>query len=169
MNPFVCYTWLSSPIGELGIFGTKRGVIGLSFHERGFKSLFQRVAATLGVTPVQDGGPLKETVKELERYIAGKTDRVYTDIDLTGISPFRNRVFQVLQEIPYGTVRSYQWVAQQAGNPKASRAVGTACASNPVPILIPCHRVIAKDGSLGGFSSGLKVKKWLLDLEQKSG
>ncbi len=169
MDLLVCYTRFSTPIGNWGIFATKSGVIGLSFHERGFKSFFQRVASSFGVTPVRDDEALKETVKELDRFVAGKIDRVCADVDLTGFSSFRRRVFQVLQEIPYGEVRSYQWVAQKTGNPKASRAVGTACGSNPVPILIPCHRVIAKDGSLGGFSSGLKIKKWLLDLEQRNG
>jgi methylated-DNA-[protein]-cysteine S-methyltransferase len=169
MDTFVYYSRLSTSIGNLGIFATKSGISGLSFQERGFQSLIKRAASSFGVTPVRDDEALKETVKELGRFISGKTYRVCADIDLTGFSSFRRHVFQVLQEIPYGEVRSYQWVAQKTGNPKASRAVGTACASNPVPILIPCHRVIAKDGSLGGFSSGLKIKKWLLALEQSNG
>jgi len=98
-------------------------------------------------------------------YLQGKARSFDLPLDLQGQPRFRLKVWEVLQRIPYGRVRSYGWVARKVGKPKAARAVGAACGANPVPLLVPCHRVIAGDGSLGGFSGGLGVKKRLLRLE----
>ena len=98
-------------------------------------------------------------------YLQGKARSFDLPLDLQGQPRFRLKVWEVLQRIPYGRVRSYGWVARKVGKPKATRAVGAACGANPVPLLVPCHRVIAGDGSLGGFSGGLGVKKRLLRLE----
>lgn len=98
-------------------------------------------------------------------YLEGKARHLDLALDLTGHPRFRLKVWAVLQTIPYGRVRSYGWVARKIGKPKAARAVGGACGANPIPLLVPCHRVIAGDGSLGGFSGGLAVKKRLLALE----
>ena len=95
----------------------------------------------------------------------GKLQSFHVPLDLQGQPRFRVKVWEVLQSIPYGRVRSYGWVARKVGKPKAARAVGGACGANPVPLLVPCHRVIAGDGSLGGFSGGLSRKKRLLKLE----
>ena len=101
----------------------------------------------------------------IEAYLEGKVRRLDVPVDFNGQTPFHRKVWEVLQRIPYGRVRSYGWVARKVGKPKAARAVGAACGANPVPLLVPCHRVIAGDGSLGGFSGGLGVKKRLLKLE----
>ena len=98
-------------------------------------------------------------------YLQGKARSFDLPLDLQGQPRFRLKVWEVLQRIPYGRVRSYGWVARKVGKPKAARAVGAACGANPVPLLVPCHRVIAGDGSLGGFSGSLGVKKRLLKLE----
>jgi O-6-methylguanine DNA methyltransferase len=87
-------------------------------------------------------------------------------MDLSSGTDFQRRVWRALQKIPRGQTRSYGWVARKIGRPKAARAVGTACGANPVPIIIPCHRVIASDGSLGGFGGGLPLKRRLLALEK---
>jgi O-6-methylguanine DNA methyltransferase len=87
-------------------------------------------------------------------------------LDLSAGTAFQQAVWQALCRIPYGETRSYAWVAGQIGRPRATRAVGSACGANPIPVIVPCHRVIASDGSLGGFSCGLKWKKRLLALEQ---
>jgi len=84
------------------------------------------------------------------------------DVEAT---PFQRAVWEALRRIPYGEVRSYGWVAKAVGRPRAARAVGAACGANPWPIIVPCHRVIAADGSLGGYSAGLKWKRCLLKLE----
>ena len=86
-------------------------------------------------------------------------------LDLEDNTPFQMKVWQALRAIPYGRVRSYGWVARKIGKPRAARAVGSACGANPVPLLVPCHRVVAGDGSLGGFSGGLLNKRRLLKLE----
>jgi methylated-DNA-[protein]-cysteine S-methyltransferase len=98
-------------------------------------------------------------------YLGGKGRAFNLPLDLEGQPRFRMKVWEVLQKIPYGRVRSYGWVARKIGKPKAARAVGGACGANPVPLLVPCHRIVAGDGSLGGFSGGLGVKKRLLRLE----
>lgn len=86
-------------------------------------------------------------------------------IDFSSGTPFQQKVWRAIQKIPYGERRSYQWIARQIRNPKAVRAVGQACKANPFPILVPCHRVIASDGGLGGFSLGIQKKRRLLQLE----
>ncbi|HEX9284867.1 MAG TPA: methylated-DNA--[protein]-cysteine S-methyltransferase [Nitrospirales bacterium] len=108
---------------------------------------------------------LKAARAVLEAYLNGEVGQVHLPLDLEGQPRFRRKVWEVLQTIPYGRVRSYGWVARKIGKPQAARAVGGACGANPVPLLVPCHRVIAGDGSLGGFSGGLGVKKRLLRLE----
>ena len=85
--------------------------------------------------------------------------------DFHGRTVFHQKVWETLRRIPYGRVRSYGWVARKVGKPQAARAVGAACGANPLPLVVPCHRVVAGDGSLGGFAGGLKLKKRLLVLE----
>lgn len=89
----------------------------------------------------------------------------HIEIVLKGATPFQKKVWKVLQTIPYGETRTYKWVAQKIGKPRAVRAVGQACGANPLPLIIPCHRVVASGGKLGGFSLGVAMKKRLLKLE----
>ncbi len=102
--------------------------------------------------------------EKLEQYF----NNVLTEFDLpykVNCSEFSKKVYNVLKEIPYGKVVTYESVARKLGSPKAARAVGNACARNPLPIIIPCHRVVRKNGSLGGFTGGIHIKKFLLDIE----
>ncbi len=108
---------------------------------------------------------LKAAKEAITSYLSGKARNFNLPLDLQGQPRFCVKVWKVLQSIPYGRVRSYGWVARKVGKPRAARAVGGACGANPVPLLVPCHRVIAGDGSLGGFSGGVSVKKRLLRLE----
>lgn len=112
--------------------------------------------------------PIKRFMKNLRRYFNGEKVDFRNRIDLRDYSAFERAVYKALMAIPYGQVRTYQWVAKRAGNPGASRAVGNALAKNPLPIIIPCHRVIKSDGSLGYFSAigGTELKKKLLKLEK---
>jgi len=103
---------------------------------------------------------------QLERYFAGEPVRFRVPLDLRAGTPFQQKVWCALQRIPHGQTRSYAWVARQIGSPRAARAVGAACGANPVPVIVPCHRVIASDGALGGFSGGLARKRALLLLER---
>lgn len=108
---------------------------------------------------------LRAARSALVAYLEGKARTFDLPLDLDGQPRFRVKVWEALQRIPYGRVRSYGWVARKIGKPQAARAVGAACGANPVPLLVPCHRVVAGDGSLGGFSGGLSNKKRLLKLE----
>lgn len=107
----------------------------------------------------------QEWKQQLESYFQGKRVIFTIPLDIQEGTAFRRNVWRVLQKIPYGKTRSYRWVAEQIGKPRAFRAVGQANAANPIPILIPCHRVIQADGALGGFSCGTNIKKQLLSLE----
>jgi len=107
-----------------------------------------------------------QVAQAVQDYFAGKPGSFEAlPLDLQG-SPFHLRVWQELRKIPRGETVSYQELARRVGNPQASRAVGQACGANPIPLIIPCHRVIASNGTLGGFSSGLPRKRWLLEHEQ---
>jgi methylated-DNA-[protein]-cysteine S-methyltransferase len=99
------------------------------------------------------------------RYLAGKQRTLDFPIDLSGGTPFQRRVWQTALRIPYGRARPYHWIASKVGGKQYSRAVGHALGANPIPLIIPCHRVVAHDASLGGYSGGLAVKRKLLDLE----
>jgi O-6-methylguanine DNA methyltransferase len=112
-----------------------------------------------GVAPAQ-------LAPQLRAYLAGQPVRFKFRLAARAGTPFQRKVWRVLLKIPRGQTRSYAWVARQIGRPKAVRAVANACGANPVPILVPCHRVIASDGSLGGFGGGLALKKKLLALER---
>ncbi|MFH0821127.1 MAG: methylated-DNA--[protein]-cysteine S-methyltransferase [Pseudomonadota bacterium] len=145
----------ASPVaGPLILRVSELGVRSIEFGE---ESSIPRSAAS---NPILD-----KLTEELERYFSGEPVKFTVPLDLAGAGPFRLRVWRVLQEIPYGEVRSYGWVAAAAGVPKAARAVGGANGSNPIPIVIPCHRVVRSDGSLGGYSSGIEIKRKLLELE----
>ena len=151
-----CYT--DSPIGPLLIAGDHESIHLIGFSRNGKP---QRPEA--GWTESSTGA-LAETVRQLREYFAGKR----TEFDLP-LAPegtdFQRKVWRTLQEIPYGETISYGELAKRVGNPKASRAVGSANGKNRIPIVIPCHRVIAGDGTLGGFGGGLPTKEKLLALE----
>jgi methylated-DNA-[protein]-cysteine S-methyltransferase len=103
--------------------------------------------------------------KELREYFENGREEFTQKIDLPEGTEFEKRVWLSLKEIPYGETRTYKWLAEKTGKPKASRAVGQALSKNPVPIVLPCHRIIESDGSLGGYSGGVHIKRRLLDME----
>lgn len=145
--------FLDSPIGRLGLMGEGEKLVRLSLPGYPVPLISPRTS------PV-----LKETARQLEAYFAGKL-QVF-DLPLyTGGTPFRQKVWAQLQEIPYGEVISYGELARRIGQPTACRAVGGANHHNPIPIIIPCHRVIAAGPSLGGYGGGKQIKRALLSLE----
>ena len=109
-----------------------------------------------------------DLMERFKSYLSGHQLTFPDKLDFSGATPFQREVWQATRLIPCGETRSYRWVADQIGNPKAVRAVGQALGSNPLPIIVPCHRVVASDGKLGGFSGGLEMKKLLLCLEATS-
>jgi len=108
---------------------------------------------------------LREARRQVMRYLAGRSRTLDFPIDLSSGTSFQRRVWQTALRIPYGRARSYHWIASKIGGKKYARAVGNALGANPLPLIVPCHRVVAHDGSLGGFSCGLTVKRKLLNLE----
>jgi methylated-DNA-[protein]-cysteine S-methyltransferase len=107
-------------------------------------------------------------VKRLESYFLGSREQFPDKLDLSGATPFQRDVWQATREIPYGETRSYRWIAVKIGKPGAVRAVGQALGRNPLPVIVPCHRVVAADGSIGGFTGGIWMKRRLLGLEMKT-
>ena len=151
------YCFCSSPIGVLKIEATGKGICAIHFQKE--KELSQ---AELSIPP----HPLmQQAVRELGEYFNGDR-RVFTLPLAPQGTPFQHSVWEALQKIPYGTTCSYGEIAAAIGNPKASRAVGMANNRNPLPILIPCHRVIGADGRRVGYGGGLDIKRKLLALEQ---
>ena len=147
-----------TPVGALLLTFTNKGLAALDFGDHGCETSTAPPPAAL--RPM-----IEATTQALNRYFdAGATDFADLPLDLQG-TPFQLRVWQELRQIPRGRAISYKELARRAGSPQASRAVGQANGRNPVPIIVPCHRVIAADGSLGGYSSGLERKRWLLKHE----
>jgi len=114
---------------------------------------------------IRDENSLAEISGRIQDYLEGKVNRFKEKFDVSGITPFEMKVWDTVYGIPYGEVRSYDWVAKQVGTPKKVRAVGQALKRNRLPIIIPCHRVINKSGDLGGFSAGVEMKRKLLKIE----
>jgi methylated-DNA-[protein]-cysteine S-methyltransferase len=150
------------------IIRTKLGAFRAQYTCRGISALgFPGPGGTrLGITAKKAPSFIHRLAQQLKQYAAGKAVRWSVPVDLSAGTAFQQKVWRALIMIPRGQTRSYAWVARQIGKPKATRAVGTACGANPVPVVIPCHRVIASDGSLGGFGGGLPMKRRLLALER---
>lgn len=115
---------------------------------------------------VEDRAPLKEILRWIEAYFSGKRNAFSLNLYLD-VTPFQKKVLTAVQQIPYGGTASYGEIARKIGSPRASRAVGQANARNPIPIVIPCHRVVGSNGKLTGFGGGLSVKQSLLDMERR--
>lgn len=149
--------WRESPIGPLGV-GEEDGAVTLIL----FAGQQPPEGYREGETPL-----LEEAWAQLERYFAGELRQFSLPLAPAG-TPFQQAVWRALEEIPYGETRSYGEIAGQVGRPKASRAVGAANHRNPIPIVIPCHRVIGAGGTLTGYGGGLDRKRLLLDLERQN-
>lgn len=160
------FTTLNTPLGLIAITSSELGLTGLLIQP-GADRLAESLAVQ-GVVPVQgDNAHLRLAVLELTEYFSGKAVSFSVSIDWQIMPPFQRKVLQYTYKIPYGSTRTYSQIAQEIGHPKAARAVGQAQARNPVPVIIPCHRVIGKDGKLHGYGAaeGLKTKAYLLQLE----
>ena len=153
------YAAVRSPLGPLCAVFSGRGLCRLSVGG-------EPPASARRVEAGEDeaAGQLAD---ELARYFAGAREPFRTTLDLRSGTPFQRRVWAALRRIPFGHTASYADVARRIRSPRAARAVGQAVGANPVPILVPCHRVIRASGALGGFSAGLPIKRWLLHHEQR--
>ncbi|MFB7113334.1 MULTISPECIES: methylated-DNA--[protein]-cysteine S-methyltransferase [unclassified Streptomyces] len=161
----VAYTTIDSPVGKLLLAATPKGLVRVAYagedHDRVLEALGQKLSPRILRAPKR----LDEAVREIDEYFARRRQVFDLTLDLSLSRGFRRLVQTHLPEIEYGQTRSYRDMAELVGNPKAVRAVGTACATNPLPIVVPCHRVLRTDGTLGGYIGGLEAKTTLLDLE----
>ena len=161
----VYYASVASSIGTIWVASDKTGVCLVSLG--GTEQEFLKELSAAGFRHAQvDQEFNRGVLTEIEAFFAGKVTSFSSPLHVHG-RPFDMRVWQALQRIPLGETRSYEKIAQAIGNPRACRAVGGANSRNPLPLFIPCHRVIRKDGALGGFSSGTAIKQWLLHFEQQ--
>ena len=161
------YTTFNSPIGKIYIAAVKEGIVKISFSTESPQELEKYCQKHLGAR-IREGSECTRYAKQqILKYLEGKSQ--YLDFPVIHLnSPFRKKVLEAERNIPYGETCSYGEVAKMVNNPRASRAVGSANAKNPLPLYFPCHRIISSNGSLGGYGGGLGVKQYLLDLESKS-
>lgn len=146
-----------------GICVTCWGSLTVTLSEKGITRL--SLPFPSGDVPISEPDFFKKIRRLLEGYFSGRSKEFDLEVDLTGLTPFQKRVLRIVETIPYGETRTYRQVAEAAGCPKGARAVGQVMAVNPVPIIIPCHRVVASGGFLGGYTGGLEMKTRLLELE----
>jgi methylated-DNA-[protein]-cysteine S-methyltransferase len=162
----VVYTPVDSPFGELLLAATGRGLLRLAFPEENVDSVLERISQRVSPRIVEAPGELEEARRELDDYFAGRRHSFELALDWSLVGgQFGREVLRVTSEIPYGGVLSYREVAADAGSPRGSRAAGNALGSNPIPIVVPCHRVLHSGGGLGGYGGGVERKRWLLELE----
>jgi methylated-DNA-[protein]-cysteine S-methyltransferase len=162
----ISYATADSPFGPLLVAGTKRGLARLAFPEEGVDAVLDRLAARISPRIVEASGPLDAIRRELDEYFAGRRRSFELALDWALVGPFARRVLGATAKIPYGGVLTYTDVATRAGSPRGSRAAGNALGSNPIPIVVPCHRVLRSGGALGGYAGGLERKRYLLELER---
>jgi methylated-DNA-[protein]-cysteine S-methyltransferase len=162
----VAYRTVDSPVGPLLLAATPQGLVRIAYEREGFDAVLESLAARIGPRVLAAPRPLDAAATELEEYFAGNRRAFDLPLDHALSSGFRAVVQQALPQIDYGRTRTYKEVAELVGNPRAVRAVGTACATNPLPLVVPCHRVLRSDGSLGGYLGGAEAKTLLLALEQ---
>jgi methylated-DNA-[protein]-cysteine S-methyltransferase len=159
------YTIFKTPFGWMGVVKTLLGLHTVVLPKPKAEDVTADLKRQFEAGMIKDDKGLKEVKDKILNYLSGSVVRFDDLLDLSDASPFEKRVWHVVSTIPRGQVRSYAWVAENLGEPKARRAVGQALSKNRLPIIIPCHRVILKDGLLGGFSSGVKLKRELLRIE----
>lgn len=162
----VAYRIVDSPVGPLLLAATRKGLVRVAYENENFDSVLDSLSSKVSPRVMELPEKLDAAAFELEEYFSG-TRRVFDlPLDHSLSSGFRRTVQSMLPEIAFGQTLTYKEVAELVGNPKAIRAVGTACATNPLPVVIPCHRVLRTDGGLGGYIGGLDAKTTLLNLER---
>lgn len=163
----VAYRTVDTPVGRLLLAATDRGLVRVAYPGQGHDGVLAQLAERVSPRILRAPGRLDPAARQLDEYFAGRRRAFELPLDLRLAAGFRQAVLAHLALIPYGGTESYAQVAAAAGSPRAVRAVGTACARNPVPIVLPCHRVVRSDGSSGGYAGGPDAKQALLRLETR--
>src|SRR5215208_654259 len=167
----VAYAEVDSPFGELLVARTDRGVVRVALptergHQRSRDEVLEELATVVSPRVLESPRRLDEERRELEAYFEGHRQRFDVPVDWSLTTPgFRSRALHAVARIPYGKTKTYTEIAKQAGNPRAFRAAGTACGRNPIPLIVPCHRVVQSGGGVGDYGGGPEMKRALLDLE----
>lgn len=164
----VAYRVVGTPVGRVLVAAGGRGVLRVAFEGQGLDAVLEDLAARVSPRVLEGGDRLDPVLRELDEYFEGRRTTFDVPVDLRLARGFRREVVAALPGIAYGTTASYAQVAATLGRPGAVRAVGTACARNPVPLLVPCHRVVRSDGTSGRYAGGPAAKQALLDLERAS-
>ena len=158
------YITFSTDMGWIGILSSAKGLVGTTLPQRSAQEACQLLGNSVNQA-TWSPHPFKDLMERLRTYFSGHKVAFPDKLDLFRATHFQREVWEITRLIPYGETRSYAWVAEQIKRPEAMRAVGQALSKNPLPIIVPCHRVVASDGKLGGFSGGVEMKRYLLSLE----
>jgi methylated-DNA-[protein]-cysteine S-methyltransferase len=161
----VAYTTVDSPVGPLLLAATPQGLVRVAYDVEGHDRVLDALARRLSPRVLRAPGRLATAARELDEYFGGRRQEFDLPLDMSLSKGFRQLVQRHLPEIGYGQTRTYGQVAALVGNPRAVRAVGTACATNPLPVVVPCHRVLKADGTPGDYVGGQEAKVTLLTLE----
>ncbi len=161
----VAYRYVDSPFGDLLVAATDVGIVRVAFESEGHSDVLAELARKVSPRILESTLRTETAARQLGEYFAGARRSFDLPVDLRLVSGFRRDVVSQLADIGFGTTTSYAHLAERVGNPRAVRAVGSACANNPVPIIVPCHRVVRSDGSIGNYLGGSDTKRSLLDLE----
>lgn len=159
------YDQIASPIGPLFVACSDKGVCEIGFGESETEQQFLQHLRTRGFRPIRDRQAVANVAVELEEYFKGERNQFEVPFDVSGISNFTRSVLEATAQIPFGHLTSYRGIAEKIGQPSATRAVGNALGRNPIPVVIPCHRIVRSDSSIGGYTGGLKIKERLLAIE----
>ncbi|WP_375503965.1 methylated-DNA--[protein]-cysteine S-methyltransferase [uncultured Jatrophihabitans sp.] len=163
----VAYRTVDSPVGELLVAATERGLVRVAFAGEGWDAVLQALAARISPRVLEAPARLDGVARELAEYFEGRRHGFDVALDWQLSAGFRRTVLAHLAtDVGYGSTASYAALAAAAGNPRAVRAVGTACATNPIPIVVPCHRIVRSDGGIGNYLGGPAAKATLLALER---
>jgi methylated-DNA-[protein]-cysteine S-methyltransferase len=161
----VAYATADSPLGQVLVAATPRGLVKVALPNEETDKVLAALAASVSPRILEHPGRLDEARRELEEYFDGRRTSFDLPVDWRLSHGFRRRVLRELPRIPYGETRTYSEIAASAGNPRAQRAAGSACGSNPVPLVVPCHRVVRTGGQIGNYGGGPEMKEFLLELE----
>ena len=162
----VAYATVDSPIGDLLVASTERGLVRVSFRDERHDDVLNELVVRISPRVLEAPERLDRVRRELDEYFEGERRNFDLPLDWRLTRGFRSEVLHKLYEtVPYGDTASYAEMALAAGRPRAYRAAGSACGSNPIPVVVPCHRVVATGGGLGGYGGGLDMKRFLLKLE----
>jgi methylated-DNA-[protein]-cysteine S-methyltransferase len=162
------YVIFNTSMGWVGILGSARGLLGTTLPRPSAQEARQLLGDEVN-NAVWSPNLFDGLIDRVKTYFSGGKTAFPDELDLSAATPFQRKVWQITRLIPYGETKSYTWVAEQIKQPGAVRAVGQALARNPLPVIIPCHRVVTVDGRLGGFSGGVELKRCLLQREAPAG